>query len=77
MGTIRSRDAELLSRVSRLERMLAAKNQTANNPAATLLANPGVDVGDGPLAAGISLNDYYANFVKEQETSSRHLDSEL
>lgn len=85
---LEARDAELLRRIRRLEGMLANKADTGpaeldggrsgGNLSPTLvspLLSSGV-LGEG-TQTGVTVDDHYAAFVKQQGSSSRHLNSEF
>lgn len=81
---VEARDAELLQRIGRLEELLANKNGEASTPATARLPSPNLLT---PLASnrvvnqssqiGVSVDNHYAAFVKDQGSSSRHLNNDF
>ena len=86
-----SRDAELLRRIRRLEDMLAQKSgkpgkppsetigETSGSSQSPTLLQP-VPSSGGEVnfhQPGVTLDDHYAAFTKQQSSSSRHLESEF
>lgn len=83
---LKARDEELLSRIRHLESMLANKAETRfGTPTEGPLKAPATSVpdllplrSDGPVSdvgRGVTVDDHYAAFVKQQGSSSRHLNS--
>jgi hypothetical protein len=83
-----ARDAELLERIGRLEAMLA--NKIDMKPTGSDGSRPDSDIsptlivplpssglaGESPQS-GVIVDDHYAAFVKQQSSSSRHINSEF
>jgi hypothetical protein len=80
-----SRDAELLSRIKRLEDMLAKKADTVPLAPASrsagespILLPPMPSSGEvGEPRPSVTLDENYVAFAKQQASSSRHLDNEF
>lgn len=71
-----SRDAKLLSRIKRLEVMLAERN--AANQSGGVLLQPLRNENDGArVSDGVPVDDHYADFVRQQGDSARYLNSEF
>lgn len=82
---LKARDEELLSRIRHLESMLANKADTRlGTPTEGPLKAPATSVPDllplrsdgvSDVGRGVTVDDHYAAFVKQQGSSSRHLNS--
>ncbi len=85
---LEARDAELLRRIRRLEGMLANQADTGaagpdgGSPGGNLSPNlvspllSSGELGEG-TQTGVAVDDHYAAFIKQQGSSSRHLNSEF
>jgi hypothetical protein len=81
---LEARDSELLLRIRRLEGMLASKvetegerrgGDTQSNYSNQVSPPSTSDARIDSIRSGVAVNDQYAAFVKQQESSSRHLNS--
>lgn len=85
-GALKARDEELLGRIQHLESLLASKHDASftesniRTPSAHL--EPALDaplssngVYNASSETGVAVDDHYSAFIKQQKSSSRHLNS--
>ena len=86
---VKERDSELLERIRRLEAMLAGKvereaptesesgRSSSSQTSASIIPLPSDGLSSQIAQSGITIDEHYASFVKQQSRSCRHLSSEF